>query len=268
MRINISEIMDNAKNFVNAHKKAVIIATGVVVAGAIAIGVASAIGRSDNDVVAGNDTTIVDETTINEETTGAEDTSTDTAVEDETTVPEDTTVEETTVPETEPETTVPGTEATTKAPDTTKAPETTKVPETQNSWLGAPEVVVTAPIETTPESAAVETRPEDKVGTKDPLTGKTITVVETYEKTSSDGRKVIVTVYSDGTTSKIVECEYCHEFPCPNGGKENCTKYDISKDYSKTCSECGRLFGDGYNETCLAEYDWNTGEYTCHHYDE
>ena len=93
--------------------------------------------------------------------------------------------------------------------------------------------------------------------------------VKVIEDVSADGLKYITTYYSDFTTSTVSECAYCHEFPCPHGGGEKCPKYayDISKDWTKTCSRCGRLFGDGHNGTCLSLIDWdNGGVATCHHY--
>ena len=95
-----------------------------------------------------------------------------------------------------------------------------------------------------------------------------ITVVEVNEDTDLDGLKYIETVLSDYTTIVVIECKYCHEMPCPDGGKESCSQYDVKKDSRVTCQDCGRPKGDGYNGTCLGTIDWeNGGVGICHHYD-
>ena len=100
--------------------------------------------------------------------------------------------------------------------------------------------------------------------------GKDITVEIVDESTLADGRKCIYIVYSDGTGTSKVECQYCHKFPCPNGGGKKCTKYDIKLDGQITCQQCGRPNGDGYNGTCYGTINWNDPTkpfLNCHHYD-
>lgn len=97
--------------------------------------------------------------------------------------------------------------------------------------------------------------------------GKDITVVKVKEDVNSSGLKRIKTYFSDGTGSCIVECEYCHEFPCPDGGGEACSKYDVKLDGAKTCQDCGLPKGDGHNGTCRGIIDWDTGKISCNHYD-
>lgn len=100
------------------------------------------------------------------------------------------------------------------------------------------------------------------------MLAKDIVVVSVVERTTSDGRKVIQTNLSDGTVTKVVECEYCHKFPCPTGGGKRCPKYDPLKDATVTCQICGRPRGDGYNGTCEQLIDWaNGGKVSCNHYD-
>lgn len=95
-----------------------------------------------------------------------------------------------------------------------------------------------------------------------------ITVVSVEERANADGRKSIVFVLSNGTAHSIAECRYCHEMPCPDGGDEHCSQYDLKKDSRITCQNCGRPYGDGYNGTCDSTIDWDNGGITiCHHYD-
>ena len=185
---------------------------------------------------------------------------------------------------------MPETEAATKAPETeTQAPVVETLPETAppvnqvpetvteteaeettvSNWLGAPEIIpeTTNTPETQP-TAPVETSPEEKVGTVDPMTGNVITVIKTKEGVNGTGQKYITTYYSDGTTSSVVECAHCHQMPCPDGGGENCPEYDVQKDGSVTCQQCGKPYGDGHNGTCYSEIDWaDGGKKICHHYD-
>lgn len=98
--------------------------------------------------------------------------------------------------------------------------------------------------------------------------GKDITVVSVTEGINGSGLKYIETFFSDGTVSCVVECMYCHEFPCPDGGGEACSEYDVKLDGTKTCQQCGRPWGDGYNGTCDGIIDWdNGGKIICNHYD-
>ena len=95
-----------------------------------------------------------------------------------------------------------------------------------------------------------------------------ITVVSVTESYNGSGCKCVRTFYSDGTSTCVVECKYCHEMPCPNGGNESCSKYNESQDGSKYCQTCGLPLGDGYNGTCYVTIDWdNGGDTICHHYD-
>lgn len=98
--------------------------------------------------------------------------------------------------------------------------------------------------------------------------GKDITVVKVKEGVNSSGLKYIKTYFSDSTGSCIVECKYCHEFPCPAGGGEACSEYDVKLDGTKTCQQCGLPKGDGHNGTCHRIIDWdNGGKIICNHYD-
>lgn len=99
------------------------------------------------------------------------------------------------------------------------------------------------------------------------LLGKDITVVSVVEKTRNDGLKEIETTYSFGSATSIVECEYCHGFPCPNGGGEKCSEYNAKEDASVTCQTCGKPRGNGYNGTCKNLIDWSTGTISCNYYD-
>lgn len=97
---------------------------------------------------------------------------------------------------------------------------------------------------------------------------KEVTVVSVTEGVDNSGLKYIETVFSDGTGSCVIECEHCHEFPCPNGGGEACSEYDVKLDATKTCQQCGLPKGDGHNGTCFGTIDWdNGGVKICHHYD-
>ena len=96
-----------------------------------------------------------------------------------------------------------------------------------------------------------------------------ITVISVVEETTADGRKAIKTRYSDGTGTIIIECEYCHEFPCPEDGRLNCPKYDPQKDGIVTCQQCGRPNGNGYYGTCHGIVNWNDPSkpfLSCNHY--
>lgn len=100
------------------------------------------------------------------------------------------------------------------------------------------------------------------------LFAKDIIVTSVREEINSDGLKVVVTTFSDGIATCVVQCKYCRQFPCPNGGGEKCPKYDIKLDYAKTCKYCGRPIGNGYNGTCHGLIDWqNGGKHSCNHYD-
>ena len=178
--------------------------------------------------------------------------------------------EETTVPETTTTEPViePVTEATTPAPPETTTEGTTALV-TEDNWLGAPEIVPditnTVDIQTPPPA---ETDPSEKVGSIDPMTGKEVTVIKVKEGVNGTGQRYIRTYYSDGTTSSVVECAHCHKMPCPNGGGDACPEYDVKKDSTITCQQCGKPMGDGHNGTCYGEIDWaNGGKLTCHHYD-
>ena len=95
-----------------------------------------------------------------------------------------------------------------------------------------------------------------------------VTVVKVTEGVNNSGLKYIKTVFSDGTGSCVVECEHCHEFPCPDGGGEACSEYDAKLDGRVTCQQCGHPKGDGHNGTCRRTIDWdNGGKVICHHYD-
>ena len=97
---------------------------------------------------------------------------------------------------------------------------------------------------------------------------KNITVVSVTEGVNGRGCKYIETSYSDGTATAIVECKYCHQMPCPQGGGIQCSKYNVKDDGQITCQQCGRPYGDGYNGTCYGTIDWeNGGKAICHHYD-
>ena len=97
---------------------------------------------------------------------------------------------------------------------------------------------------------------------------KEITVVSVVEKVNGVGLRGIETMYSDGTVTCVVECEHCHQMPCPDGGEEKCSKYSVKNDATKTCLQCGLPKGDGHNGTCYRTTDWdNGGKIICHHYD-
>lgn len=97
------------------------------------------------------------------------------------------------------------------------------------------------------------------------------TVVERIEGYDGLGLKYLYVVYSDGTTGdRIVECEHCHQMPCPDGGGDKCSKYTAAKDPAVTCQQCGKPKGDGHNGTCYGEINWNDSTkpfIICHHYD-
>ena len=102
--------------------------------------------------------------------------------------------------------------------------------------------------------------------TTDPETGTAITVVKVVEKTNDSELKVITTYYSDGSSVSVVECQYCHETPCPTGGGRNCSLY--SEDQGSTpgvqpgyCQYCGKKEWDGTNGTCLRY--WGGGDHNC-----
>lgn len=100
------------------------------------------------------------------------------------------------------------------------------------------------------------------------LLAQDIKVVSVVERTTADGRKVVETIYSFGPSTKIVECEYCHKMPCPNGGGDKCSEYNTKEDATVTCQTCGRPQGNGYNGTCENLIDWaNGGRISCNHYD-
>ena len=100
------------------------------------------------------------------------------------------------------------------------------------------------------------------------LFDKEVTVVEVTECVTLDGLKYIETYLSDYTSIVVMECKYCHEMPCPDGGNELCSQYDVQFDSTKTCQHCGLPTGDGYNGTCYGTIDWdNGGMRICHHYD-
>lgn len=240
MKINITNIVDGVKDFVNEHKKAVIIATGVVVAGAIAIGVGVGIANSDKDKVDGVDTTINEETTVVDETTGADDT---TVVED--TTAEETTGEETTVPESETEVTEPDTTVT---PDTT-VPETeaaTKAPETETQ---APETVASVT-----EPDYVETAPDTVIGVPSNDRPKYVQDADPSTGISWDGVSPIIYTYTDGTTGTEPRDGATYEvmpgipqvYIAPTTADPNAPVYD-----GVHCVECGRVQGFGENGTCL-----------------
>ena len=146
--------------------------------------------------------------------------------------------------------------------NSSKAPTTSREPENNNSqtstqqdWFDNSELTGT--------QADV-----GKVVGYSSLIKQDITVVSVEERTTSDGRKVIQTNYSFGSSTVVVECEYCHEFPCPDGGGKNCSQYDVLKDGTVYCSRCGKLKGDGYNGTCEGLIDWaNGGSISCNYYD-
>ena len=98
--------------------------------------------------------------------------------------------------------------------------------------------------------------------------GKDITVVKVTESFNGSGLKGVIVDFSDGNSTCIVECRYCHEMPCPDGGGEACSEYDVKIDGTKTCQRCGLPKGDGHNGTCLGIIDWdNGGKISCNHYD-
>lgn len=95
------------------------------------------------------------------------------------------------------------------------------------------------------------------------------TIVDRVEGYNGLGLKYSYVIYSDGTASdRVVECEHCHQMPCPDGGGTNCSAYTAEKDSDITCQQCGKPYGDGHNGTCYGTIDWsNGGKVTCHHYD-
>ena len=100
------------------------------------------------------------------------------------------------------------------------------------------------------------------------LINQDITIVSVIEGTTADGRKCIETTYSFGPITSIVECQYCHKFPCPDGGGKDCSKYNVKEDATVTCPRCGKPRGDGYNGTCHGLIDWeNGGKASCNYYD-
>lgn len=107
-----------------------------------------------------------------------------------------------------------------------------------------------------------------KVVGYDSLFNEEVTVVRVTEGVNNRGLKYVETTFSDGSSSCVVECEHCHRFPCPDGGGEACSRYDVKLDATKTCQQCGRPKGDGHNGTCHRTIDWdNGGKVICHHYD-
>ncbi|MBQ3133222.1 MAG: hypothetical protein IJC17_02965 [Clostridia bacterium] len=95
-----------------------------------------------------------------------------------------------------------------------------------------------------------------------------VKVEEEYDELGLKSVRAILSTHCCPSGFGIARCNYCLKIPCPNGGKESCPKYDIKKDGSKTCQQCGRLYGDGYNNTCYGEIDWaNGGKLICNHYD-
>lgn len=264
MKVNISNIIDTIKGFMVIHKTAVIATAAVVCVTGVGTGIALSVARDDNtpnNTQPG--TTIVDN--VSRETFESEPGFVDTS---------ETETEEITVSTKEAETISSETDETEVVTDTsaetTKTSKETTEPESQPDWLGAPEVIPETTTTTTTQPQTQEpkpTNPDDKEGSTDPLTGKPITIIRTKEGYDGLGRKYIRYYYSDGTSRDIVECEYCHEMPCPHGGGTSCPKYDVKKDASITCPQCGKRMGDGYNGTCYGEIDWaNGGKKTCHHY--
>ena len=101
-----------------------------------------------------------------------------------------------------------------------------------------------------------------------PAPQKEKTVVDVVEGVNGSGCKYVITVYSDGSSKEVVECQYCHAMPCPNGGGNICSQYTVTEDGAKTCQQCGRPYGNGHNGTCYSEIDWdNGGKIICHNYD-
>lgn len=107
-----------------------------------------------------------------------------------------------------------------------------------------------------------------KVVGYDSIFSESITVVSVVETTTADGRKCVETTYSNCTATTVVECEYCHKFPCPNGGGKGCLKYNAEEDAAVTCQTCSRPIGNGYDGTCEQTIDWSHGgKISCNHYD-
>lgn len=100
------------------------------------------------------------------------------------------------------------------------------------------------------------------------LLAQDIKVVSVVERTTADGRKVVETNYSFGPSTTVVECEYCHKFPCPDGGGKDCSEYNTKEDATVTCQTCGKPRGNGYKGTCKNLIDWaNGGKISCNYYD-
>ena len=109
-----------------------------------------------------------------------------------------------------------------------------------------------------------------------PMFNRDIIVVRVEEKYKADGRRGVCIFlgyrgieggYWSPSGFCIVECKYCHEFPCPNGGKEQCPQYDVKLDATRTCQQCGLPKGNGYYGTCHGLIDWgNGGTVSCNHY--
>lgn len=122
--------------------------------------------------------------------------------------------------------------------------------------------------------------PEDigKVVGYSPMFEKDIIVFEVDETPTVDGRRCVRLILGyrgdeSGCYSPsgfcTVECKYCHEFPCPNGGKTSCSNYDPLKDAAVTCQTCGRPTGNGYYGTCHRIVNWNDPTkpfISCNHY--
>ena len=95
-----------------------------------------------------------------------------------------------------------------------------------------------------------------------------VVVEKVKEGVNGTGQKFIRVVLSNGETASIVECEFCHKMPCPNGGDNKCSAYNTKEDATVTCQQCYKPKGDGHNGTCYRTIDWNNGgKITCHHYD-
>lgn len=108
-----------------------------------------------------------------------------------------------------------------------------------------------------------------------PTFNRDIIVIRVDEKPTADGRRAVCIILGhrglEGGWSPsgfcMVECEYCHEFPCPDGGDEACSEYDVKLDGRITCQRCGLPQGNGYYGTCRGLIDWdNGGIISCNHY--
>ncbi len=182
-----------------------------------------------------------------------------------------------------------GPEDNTSSEGSSEAPTTSSRPSDNTSSNSSSQTSSEAPTTSSIPSESSNSRPESwldisgltytqadvgKVVGYTSVFGEDITVVSVEEGTTADGRKFIEVNFSFHTSSHgssvvKIECEYCHEFPCPNGGDEDCPEYDPLKDGSVTCQQCGRPYGDGYNGTCHSKIDWEHGGFTfCNHLDD